>query len=297
MTVKYDFEKRVFENKRRKADEFAEIALQIRRDIIKSLAMAGSGHSGGSLGITDLLSVIYFGGYMKYDPNDYKSPDRDRFLLSAGHLCPAQYAALARAGFFPVDELATLRKYGGRLQGHPGLDMGLPGIEASTGSLGQGISIALGMAMSDKLVDRNERKVLCLTGDGEIQEGSVWETAMAAGNFGLDNLCWIIDNNDCQIDGRVRDVMSVYPIEDKFEAFNFNVTTIDGHDYSQICDALDKFEENRKNSVGKPTVIVAKTKMGKGVSFMEDKYQWHGIPPKPDEAEKALDELVSSFVS
>ena len=291
MAIEVTFPEKIFENKRRKPEEFAEIALEIRRDLIKSLVLAKSGHSGGPLGISDIMSVLFFGGYMKYDPKEPAWSDRDRFVLSAGHLCPVLYSTLARAGYFPVRELATLRKYGSRLQGHPGFDMKLPGIESSTGSLGQGISIAVGMAMSDKLVDKNNKKVFALTGDGELEEGAAWEAAMAAANYKLDNLCWLVDNNDCQIDGRVHDVMSIYPIAQKFEAFGFEVLNCEGHNYSEISKSLDKFSSNHENSCGKPTVIIMKTIMGKGVSFMEDNYEWHGKPPNEKEAILALEEL------
>lgn len=289
MSVSQEFSAVKFDNRKRKPEEFVEIAKEIRRDIIISLAMAKSGHSGGPLGISDVMSVLFFGGYMKYDSQKPELADRDRFVLSAGHLCPVLYSALARAGYFPVEELATLRKYGTRLQGHPALDSELPGIETAAGSLGQGISIAVGMAISDKLTDKNKRKVFCLTGDGELEEGSVWEAAMSASNFKLDNLCWIVDNNDCQIDGRVQNVMSIYPLEEKFLAFGFNVIAIDGHSFTEIIKAFEFFENN-KNS-GKPTVIIAKTFMGKGVSFMNDKYEWHGIPPSQEQALQALEEL------
>jgi transketolase len=287
-----EFDEIIYDNRPRNPEEFAEIALKIRTDIIKSLVLAKSGHSGGPLGITDVMTVLYFGGFMRYNPKEPKWNGRDRFVLSAGHLCPVLYSVLARAGYFPVEELKTLRKYGSRLQGHPGIDMNLPGLEASTGSLGQGISIAVGMALSDKYLDKNDRKVFTLTGDGEIQEGSVWEAAMSAGNFKLDNLCVIVDNNDCQIDGRVHEVMSVYPIDKKFEAFNFDVINIDGHNYSEIVNAFTRFNNNFKNNIGKPTAIIAKTFMGKGVSFMEDRYEWHGIPPNVEQAIQAINELV-----
>jgi transketolase len=227
---------------------------------------------------------------MKYDRNNPWWDERDRFVLSAGHMAPVQYATLARMGYIPVEELKTLRKVESRLQGHPGLDMEIPGIETSSGSLGQGVSIAVGMAMSDYIIDKNNRKVFSITGDGELQEGAVWEAAMAAGAHKLSNFCWIVDNNDCQIDGRVKDILSVYPIAEKFSSFNFDVIEIDGHDYDQIHKAFDKFEENHKNG-GKPTCIVAKTYMGKGVSFMEDQYGWHGKPPSKEQAENALEEL------
>jgi len=264
----------------------------IRRDIIGSLQLAKSGHTGGPLGIADIMTVMHFGGYMKYDRANPDWDSRDRFVLSAGHMAPVQYATLARMGYIPVEELSTLRKVDSRLQGHPGLDMNIPGIETSSGSLGQGVSIAVGMAMSDLIIDGNNRKVFCITGDGELQEGAVWEAAMAAGAHNLSNLCWIVDNNDCQIDGRVKDILSVYPITDKFSAFNFDVIEIDGHDYDQIHKAFNQFEQNaRKGRNGKPTCIVAKTYMGKGVSFMEDQYGWHGKPPSIDQAKEALKEL------
>ena len=285
------FSDKLFDNRKRNIEEYKEIVTEIKRDIIKSLLLAKSGHSGGPLGIADLMTVLFFGGYMKYDPKNPDWKERDRFVLSAGHMAPILYSVMARAGYFPADELSTLRKYGSRLQGHPGIDMKLPGIETSSGSLGQGVSIAVGMAMSDRLIDRNNRKVFCITGDGELQEGACWEAAMSAGSRHLDNFCWIVDNNDCQIDGRVHEVMSIYPLKEKFEAFNFDVFEIDGHDYNQIIAAFDKFDENHKSQTNKPTCIIAKTFMGNGISFMHDKYQWHGNPPKPNEAELALKEL------
>ena len=286
-----DFGTTTFENKQRSADEFAPIARSIRRDIIKSLVLAGSGHSGGPLGSADIFAVMYFGGYMRYSTADWFGTPHDRFVLSAGHMCPVMYSTLANAGAFPKAELATLRKYNTRLQGHPGRDMGLPGVETSSGSLGQGISIAVGMAMSDKLLDKNDLRVYSLTGDGELQEGSVWEAAMAASHFKLDNFCWIIDNNDCQIDGRVPDVMDVYPIADKCAAFGFDVVVCDGHNYAELQAAFNTFLNNQKNGTGKPTAIIAKTYMGNPVSFMNDKFEWHGKPPSWEQAKQALEEL------
>lgn len=281
-----------FENRRRTPQELAEIANEIRRDIMKMLLLAKSGHSGGPLGIADVFAALYMGGVMRHQADNPHWEGRDRFVLSAGHMCPVQYSAMANAGFFPKSELATLRKYNTRLQGHPGRDMGLPGIETSSGSLGQGISIAVGMAMSDKLLDKSDRRIFTLTGDGELQEGSVWEAAMSAYHFGLDNFCWIIDNNDCQIDGRIKEVMDVYPIVDKCEAFGFETIVIDGHNFDEIMAAFDKFIQNSTNGTGKPTAIIAKTFMGRGVSFMEDNYKWHGNPPNEQQAEQALGELV-----
>jgi transketolase len=291
MTQEFDFTQETFDNHPRNPAEFHPIATEIRRDIIKSLAMAKSGHSGGSLGCADIFAVLFFGGFMRYKPDNPQWKHRDRFLLSAGHICPVLYSTLARAGYFPVDELKTLRQYGSRLQGHPGIDWKLPGLEASTGSLGQGISIAVGMALSDKWLDKTDKKVFALTGDGELEEGSAWEAAMAASHYRLDNLCWIVDNNNCQIDGRVGDVMSIYPLDKKFEAFNFNVIKIDGHDYGQLNAAFRKFLELSDTQSCRPTVIIAKTLMGKGVSFMQDKYEWHGVPPTYQQALEALKEL------
>lgn len=292
MNLQIEFENTTYVNQRRSPNELNEIATMLRRDIIKSLVLAKSGHSGGPLGLSDIMAVLFFDGIMRYKPEEPKWKERDRFVLSAGHLCPVHYSALARAGYFPPQELATLRKFGTRLQGHPALDKGLPGIETAAGSLGQGISIAVGMAMSDKLLDKNNRRVFSITGDGELQEGSCWEAAMAASNFGLDNLCWIVDNNDCQIDGRVKDVMSIYPLADKFRSFNFNVVEIDGHNFDEIISAFDKFIDLHNSNSGKPFCIIAKTYMGQGVSFMKDQYIWHGNPPNEEQARIALEEIA-----
>lgn len=286
-----EFNDVTFSNERRAPEGFLPIATEIRRDIIRMLVRAGSGHSGGPLGSADIFTVMYFGGYMRFKPENMQWDGRDRFVLSAGHMAPVMYAALANAGCYPKSEQATLRKFNTRLQGHPGRDMHLPGIETSSGSLGQGISIAVGMAMADKLVDKNDRRVFCLTGDGELQEGSVWEAVMSASHFQLDNFCWIIDNNDCQIDGRVPDVMNVYPIVEKAESFGCDVIVVDGHDYADLMRGFDRFLENQANGTGKPTCIVAKTYMGHGVSFMNDKFEWHGKPPSKDQAVAALEEL------
>lgn len=276
-----------FSNERRSPEELKAIASEIRRDIIRSLVVAKSGHSGGPLGSSDIFAVLYMGGVMNHDPNNPWKPGRDRFVLSAGHMCPVLYATLANAGFFPRSELLTLRQFGSRLQGHPGRDMHLPGIESSTGSLGQGLSIAVGMAMSDKLIDKNDARVYALTGDGELQEGSIWEAVMSASHFKLDNFCMIVDNNDCQIDGRVGDVMNIYPLVEKFQSFNFHTIEVDGHDHAALLEAFDE----AKSVKGKPTCIIAKTYMGQGVSFMADDYTWHGKPPSREQAEQALTEL------
>lgn len=286
-----EFNTTTFTNERRAPEGFPPIANEIRRDIVRALVRAGSGHSGGPLGSADIFAVLYFGGYMRYRSDDMQWSGRDRFVLSAGHMVPVQYSTMANAGMYPKSELATLRKYGTRLQGHPGRDMHLPGIETSSGSLGQGISIAVGMAMSDALLDKNDHRVFSLTGDGELQEGSVWEAAMAAAHFKLDNFCWIIDNNDCQIDGRVPDVMNVYPIKEKCEAFGFDTIVVDGHDHADLQRGFDLFLANQANKTGRPTCIVARTYMGHGVSFMNDKFEWHGKPPTHDQAVAALEEL------
>ena len=287
-----EFNSTTYSNERRDPADLVPIANEIRRDIIRSLVRAGSGHSGGPLGSADIFAALYFGGVMRYKPEDMNWNGRDRFVLSAGHMAPVMYAALANAGCYPKDELGTLRKYNTRLQGHPGRDMHLPGIETSSGSLGQGISIAVGMAMSDKLVDHSDRRVFTLTGDGELQEGSVWEAAMSASHFKLDNLCWIIDNNDCQIDGRVPEVMNVYPIKEKCESFGFDTVEVDGHDPADIMRGFDRFLKNQADGTGKPTAIIAKTYMGHGVSFMNDKFEWHGKPPSEEQAVEALNELA-----
>src|SRR5579883_322158 len=265
-----------------------EIAQEIRRDIIRALVEAKSGHSGGPLGSADIFATLYFGGVMRYDAKNPWSPDRDRFVLSAGHMCPVLYATLANAGFFPKAELLTLRKFNSRLQGHPGRDMGLPGIESSTGSLGQGLGIAVGMALSDKRVDKNDRRVYALTGDGEISEGEIWEAALIAAHWDLDNLTVIVDRNNCQIDGRTEDVMKLNPVGDKFRAFNFHVIECNGNNISELRAAFKEAQSIK----GRPTCIVAETFMGHGVSFMEDDYRWHGKPPTSEQAEQALSELV-----
>ncbi len=265
--------------------ELRQISVQLRMDIISMLLEAGSGHSGGSLSCVETIAVLYF-HEMNHDPANPEWTERDRFLISKGHVCPTQYAALARAGYFPVEELLTLRKLHSRLQGHPGVNKGLPGIEVSTGSLGQGLGIAVGMALGAKH-DKADYLVYCLNGDGELDEGSIWEAAMAAGHYELDNLVTVVDNNDLQIDGKLRDVMNVYPIDKKFEAFNWNVINCDGHDVQALIDAF----EQARNFKGKPTVIVAKTVKGKGVSFMEDEAGWHGKVPSPEQAIKAHEEF------
>ena len=260
-----------------------EQAKQLRRDILTMLSRAGSGHTGSSLSCVELILSLY--SYkLKYNAKDPYWEGRDRFILSKGHGCPTLYAVLAHFGFFPKDELKTLRQIGTLLQGHP--QLGLPGLDASTGSLGQGLSVANGMAFSARL-DKKDTRVYCILGDGEINEGQVWEAAMTAAHYRLDNLCAIIDYNKLQMDGFLRDVKDMFLLEKKWEAFGWNVIEIDGHDFTQIMDSLDKAE----NVKGKPTLIIAHTIKGKGVSFIENKAEWHGIAPKPDELECALREL------
>jgi transketolase len=261
-----------------------EKARQIRRNIIKMLGQAGSGHTGGSLSASDIVACLYF-WEMNIDPAQPHWTERDRFVLSKGHAAPVLYAVLAEKGFFPTDNLSQLRKLGSPLQGHPDMSK-VPGVEASTGSLGQGISWAVGMALAGKM-DKKSYRVYTLLGDGEIEEGMVWEAAMAAAHYKLDNLMAFVDHNGLQIDGRVQEVMSPLPIPDKFRAFGWEVLEIDGHDHKQIMEALN-FARTVK---GKPTAVIAHTVKGKGCSFMEDRVEWHGVAPKPDEVEKALAEL------
>ena len=261
-----------------------EVAKQMRIDIIKMLAAAGSGHPGGSLSATDILAVLYF-DKMNIDPTNVEDPDRDRLVLAKGHAAPALYAALAQRGYFPREDLITLRKRGSHLQGHPNMST-TPGVEMSTGSLGQGLSVANGMALAGRL-DNRDYWVYCIMGDGEIQEGQVWEAAMSAAHYGLDHVIAFVDHNHLQIDGNNDQVMTVNPIDEKFRAFGWDVLTIDGHDYEAIADAI----EHAKATKGKPTVIVCETVKGKGVSFMENQVGWHGVAPTAEQAERALAEL------
>lgn len=268
--------------------ELHEIAQAIRRDIIRELVEAKSGHSGGPLGSADIFATLYFGGVMRYDPANPWWAERDRFILSAGHMCPVLYSTLANAGFFPKQELLTLRKFNSRLQGHPGRDMGLPGIESSTGSLGQGLGIAVGMALADKRVEKNGRRVYALTGDGELSEGEIWEAALIAAHWELDNFTMIVDRNHCQIDGRTEDVLKLNSVADKFRAFNFHVIECNGNNINELRAAF----KEALSVTGSPVCIVAETFMGRGVSFMEDDYRWHGKPPTVEQGAEALRELV-----
>ena len=264
--------------------ELMKTANEVRKGIVTAVHSAKSGHPGGSLSAADIYTYLYF-EEMNIDPKDPKKAGRDRFVLSKGHTAPGYYSTLAHRGFFPVEDLTTLRKVGSYLQGHPDMKH-IPGVDMSSGSLGQGISAAVGMAISAKL-SNDDYRVYTLLGDGEIQEGQVWEASMLAGHRKLDNLVVIVDNNNLQIDGKITDVNSPYPIDKKFEAFNFHVINIDGNDFDQIEAA---FKEARKTK-GMPTAIIAKTIKGKGVSFMEDQAGWHGKAPNDEQYAQAMEEL------
>lgn len=264
--------------------EVFEKAVEIRKHIIKMLGEAGSGHTGGSLSATDIMACLYF-WEMNIDPANPKWDERDRFVLSKGHAAPVLYASLALKGYFPEEQLQGLRKLGSPLQGHPDC-LKVAGVDASTGSLGQGISMAVGMAVSAKIYKKDYR-VYTMLGDGELQEGLVWEAAMAAAHYKLDNLIAFIDNNELQIDGPISEILSPDPIADKFIAFGWKVKEIDGHDIEQIMEAMNY----AKGIKGQPVAIIAKTIKGKGCSFMENQLDWHGTTPKKDEVELALAEL------
>ena len=264
--------------------ELKKIANEVRKGIVTSVHSAKAGPPGGSLSAADIYTYLYF-VEMNVDPKEPKKADRDRFVLSKGHTAPGYYATLAQRGFFPVEDLVTLRKVGSYLQGHPCMQH-IPGVDMSSGSLGQGISAAVGMAISAKL-SNDDYRVYTLLGDGEIQEGQVWEAAMLAGHRKLDNLVVIVDNNGLQIDGNIADVCSPYPIDKKFEAFNFHVINIDGHDYDQIEAAFKEARETK----GQPTAIIAKTIKGKDVSFMENQASWHGVAPNDDQYAQAMKDL------
>jgi len=259
-------------------------ANEVRKGIVTAVHSAKAGHPGGSLSAADIFTYLYF-EEMNIDPKNPKKPDRDRFVLSKGHTAPGLYSALAQRGYFPVEDLKTLRHLGSYLQGHPDMKH-IPGVDMSSGSLGQGISAAVGMALSAKLTN-DDYRVYTLLGDGEIQEGQIWEAAMWAGHRKLDNLVVIVDNNNLQIDGSVEDVCSPYPIDKKFEAFNFHVINIDGNDFDQIRAAFKEARETK----GMPTAIIAKTVKGKGVSFMENAAGWHGKAPNDEEYEIAMADL------
>lgn len=271
--------------------ELEQRACDMRIDIVRMIAEAGSGHPGGSLSCTDILTALYFGGVMEHDPEQPKWEDRDRFVLAKGHAAPALYAALAHAGYFPREELKTLRKLGTRLQGHPDCNL-CPGVEVSTGSLGQGLSIAAGMAAGLKLAGKPQR-VFCLLGDGECEEGQVWEAAMFAAHQKLGRLVAIIDNNELQIDGCIHDVCDPGDLGEKFAAFGWRVARVDGHDVSALVDTLSALKAEAVDMAA-PVAVIAKTVKGKGVSFMENEAGWHGKAPKPEELETALAELAAA---
>lgn len=261
-----------------------EKAKHIRRLIIQMLVKAGSGHPGGSLSLTDIITALYF-KQMRHNPKDPLWPERDRFHLSKGHCCPALYAVLAVSGYFPMEHLWTLRKLGSILQGHP--DRRAPGVEVASGSLGQGLSVALGMSLAVR-IDNRASRVYCAMGDGETQEGNVWEAAMASSHYKSDNLCAIIDYNGFQIDGCTKEIMNLDPVVDKWRSFGWHTIEIDGHNMKEILAAFEEAETIK----GKPTMIIAHTVKGKGVSFMEHVLDFHGRAPTQEEAEKALKELA-----
>lgn len=266
-------------------EELDKKANDIRQDIIKMLLSAKSGHSAGPLGMADVFTALYF-GVMHYDPKNPSDPTRDRFVLSCGHICPVWYATLAHAGFFPVAELNTLRKLGTRLHGHPHNEV-LPGAENSSGPLGQGLSQAAGMAYVALNMDAKPWRVYCVCSDGELQEGQTWEAVMFAGKNNLRNLTMLVDRNNIQIDGNTEDIMPLEPLKQKFEAFNWTVVDVDGHNIREVIDACNKAKAIAEN----PTVIICHTIPGKGVDFMEYRYQWHGTPPNKEQATEALREL------
>lgn len=270
--------------------ELMKIACKIRLGVIEATYHAKSGHPGGSLSIADALAYLYW-REMKVDPQNPKDPARDRLVLSKGHTAPALYAALAEKGYFPVEELQSLRHTGALLQGHPDMKH-IPGIDMSSGSLGQGVSAACGMALAGK-IDNAGYRVYTILGDGEIEEGQVWEAAMFAAHYKLDNLCALVDNNGLQIDGPVSEVMSPYPIPEKFAAFGWHVITIDGHDFDQIEAAFAEAREVK----GKPTAIIQRSVKGKGVSFMENQVSWHGTAPNAEQYGQAKEELTAALAA
>ena len=265
-------------------EELKTMAKKVRRGIIEEVYKAQSGHPGGSLSVADILTVLYF-DELNVDEKNPKWEDRDRLVLSKGHCSPALYSCLANRGFFDVEKLTTFRNIESKLQGHPDMTK-VPGVDMTTGSLGQGLSAANGMAIAGKMDNKNYR-VYCILGDGEIEEGQVWEAAMASSKYKLDNLCVIVDNNNLQIDGTIDKVMSPYPIDEKFKSFGFQIINIDGNDIEEIKKAF----EVAKNVKEKPVCIIAKTTKGKGVSFMENKAEWHGKAPNEEQYKQAMEEL------
>jgi len=269
----------------KKLIELESTACQIRQDIVDMLLESKSGHSAGSLGMADVFTALYFGDVLNHDPKNPEMPERDRVFLSNGHICPVQYSALARAGYFPLEELKTLRKFGTKLQGHPHIGY-LPGIESSSGPLSFSTSIAVGAAYAAKM-DKKKNLVYCLVGDGEQAEGNTWEAAMFAGKHKLDNLCFIMDRNNIQIDGFTENVMPIEPLKEKYEAFNWHVLEVDGHNISAIIEAIN----HAKSIFEKPVMIICHTIPGKGVDFIEWKPEWHGKAPNSEEAQNALQQL------
>lgn len=263
------------------------ISNNVRKSIVEEVYSAQSGHPGGALSCADILTVLYF-NQMNIDPEKKDDLNRDRLVLSKGHASAALYAVLAERGYFSKDELKGFRKLGSMLQGHPDMKH-IPGVDMTAGSLGQGLSVANGMAISSKLDERGFR-VYCIVGDGEIEEGQIWEAAMASAHYKLDNLCLVVDNNNLQIDGKVSDVMSVYPLKEKFEAFGFEVFEVDGNDIDELITVFDKAKTVKE----KPTAIIAKTIKGRGVSFMEDKADWHGKAPNDEEYKTAIEDLSAN---
>lgn len=278
--------------KNHSVQELQDLSREFRVWIIEMLTEAKSGHPGGSLSAIDLITALWFNELRGASDPKNLAPDRDRFVLSKGHAVPALYAVFAKLGFIEQSELMTLRKTGSRLQGHPDR-VRMPIVEASTGSLGQGLSVAQGLALGLRLEKKNSN-VFCLMGDGEIQEGQVWEAAMSAPNFKLSNLCAILDQNNGQIDGPVDQVMPIEPVADKWRAFGWHVIRVDGHDFTQILGAYREFRERKEKGATEPTFIIANTVKGKGVSFMEHQIGWHGVVPKADEAAKAIAEIRAS---
>lgn len=259
------------------------IAKTIRKDLLISINKAGSGHTGGSLGLADIFTYLYF-SFLKHNPNNPEMENRDKLVLSAGHVAPVLYSTLAHAGYFPIEQLQTLRKFRSSLQGHPSLNAGVSGLETSSGSLGQGLSIAVGMALADK-VDKTSRKIVCICGDGELQEGQVWEAAMSASHHELNSLICIVDRNNLQIDGKTQDVMTIEPLQHKWKSFGWKVSECNGNDFASINQC---FEDLHFNS---PSLIIANTKMGTGVPEIENDYNWHGKSPNDNELKSFLEQL------
>lgn len=270
------------------AEELSNIAKEIRKSVLESISAAGSGHTGGSLGMADIFTALYF-SIMNHDPKNPNWESRDRLILSIGHIAPILYASLAHSGYFTVDELITLRKLGSRLQGHPGRDHGLPGIELSAGSLGQGVGVSVGMAIAAKH-QKQTHKIYCIIGDGELQEGSVWEATMSAAHYKLDNLIWIVDRNNLQIDGKTEEVMGLDPLNKKFEAFGWDVLECNGNNMSEILSTFSKAHKIKQ----KPIIIIAKTLMGKGVKSIENDAAWHGKAPNKTELIDFISQLDES---